>query len=232
MWLMSRFTLHLVWFRLNILENKDINIPGNEMLNINLTIGSSNVQIIFESWTVTTESQRRKSDSLQLLVLLAPLQSISLVLLRLEIMVRPVRSVQYHQLPLTRFIRNRKVVWSLDFDFLSWFDFVKICWVISIGGAVSSWPVMAQTNLVVKVLLCLLVPAYQALQQAQTAGSTSSFSFLRYWLVLSSLFLSELFLDQLNLSPMFFLLKLAFMLWFVAPVEYNGSHLLHEQVGW
>ena len=107
------------------------------------------------------------------------------------------------------------------------------------AGAVSSrgeptlvsQPVMAQTNLLIKVLLCLLVPAYQALQQAQTAGSTSSFSFLRYWLVLSSLFLSELFLDQLNLSPMFFLLKLAFMLWFVAPVEYNGSHLLHEQVG-
>ena len=96
---MSRFTLHLVWFRLNILENKDINIPGNEMLNMNLTIGSSNVQIIFESWPVTTESQRRKSDSLQLLVLLAPLQSICLVLLRLEIMVSP---VQYHQSPLTR----------------------------------------------------------------------------------------------------------------------------------
>ena len=89
---------------------------------------------------------------------------------------------------------------------------------------------MAQTNLIVKVLFCLLVPAYQALQQAQTAGSTSSLSLLRYWLVLSSLFLSELFLDQLNLSPTFFLLKLAFMLWFVAPLEYNGSQLLHEQV--
>ena len=93
---------------------------------------------------------------------------------------------------------------------------------------------MAQTNLVVKVLLCLLVPAYQALQQAQTGGpssSSSSLSLLRYWLLLSSLFLSELFLDQLNLSPTFFLLKLAFMLWFVAPLEYNGSQLLHEQVG-
>merc|ERR1719219_152517 len=89
---------------------------------------------------------------------------------------------------------------------------------------------MAQTNLLIKVLLCLLVPAYQALQQAQTAGSSSSLSLLRYWLVLSSLFLSELFLDQLNLSPTFFLLKLAVMLWFVAPVEYNGSHLLHEKI--
>ena len=97
----------------------------------------------------------------------------------------------------------------------------------------SSWPVMAQTNLVVKVLLCLLVLAYQALQQAQTGGpsSSSSLSLLRYWLLLSSLFLSELFLDQLNLSPTFFLLKLAVMLWFVAPLEYNGSALLHEKVG-
>ena len=88
---------------------------------------------------------------------------------------------------------------------------------------------MAQTNLLLKVLFCLLVPAYQALQQSGSTSS-SSLSLLRYWLVLSSLFLSELFLDQLNLSPTFFLLKLAFMLWFVAPLEYNGGHLLHEKV--
>ena len=91
---------------------------------------------------------------------------------------------------------------------------------------------MGQTNLIIKVLLCLLVPAFQALQQAQAGGSTTSgLSLLRYWLVLSLLFLSELCLDQLNLSPTFFLLKLAVMLWFVAPVEYNGSQLLHEKVG-
>ena len=78
-----------------------------------------------------------------------------------------------------------------------------------------------------KVLLCLVVLAYQALQQAP---GNSSFSLVRYWTFLTLIFLSELFLDQLNLSPSFTLVKLAIMLWFVAPVDYNGSHFLYEKV--
>ena len=54
----------------------------------------------------------------------------------------------------------------------------------------------------------------------------------RYWLVLTMVFLTELFLDQLNLSPSFTLLKLAFMFWCVAPMEYNGSHVIYEKVEW
>ena len=52
----------------------------------------------------------------------------------------------------------------------------------------------------------------------------------RYWLVLSLVFLSELFLDQLNLSPSVTLLKLAFMFWCVAPMQYNGSHVIYDKV--
>ena len=52
----------------------------------------------------------------------------------------------------------------------------------------------------------------------------------RYWLGLSLVFLSELFLDQLNLSPSLTLLKLAFMFWCVAPWQYNGSHLIYDKV--
>ena len=89
---------------------------------------------------------------------------------------------------------------------------------------------MAQTNLLLKVLLCLLVPAYQALQQAQGTNTHNPISLLRYWLILTAIFLSELALDQLNLSPCFTLVKLAIMLWFVAPVDYNGSHFLYEKV--
>ena len=52
----------------------------------------------------------------------------------------------------------------------------------------------------------------------------------RYWLVLTFVFLTELFMDQLNLSPSFTLLKLVIMFWFVAPIENNGSHILYEKV--
>ena len=59
---------------------------------------------------------------------------------------------------------------------------------------------------------------------------THNVSIPRYWLVLTMVFLSELFLDQLNLSPTFTLIKLAFMFWCVAPMEYNGSHVIYEKV--
>ena len=83
-----------------------------------------------------------------------------------------------------------------------------------------------------QVLMCLILPAYQALQHSSTLGpgSSSSGALLRYWLVLTMVFLSELFLDQLNLSPSFTLIKLAFMFWCVAPMEYNGSHVIYEKV--
>ena len=104
--------------------------------------------------------------------------------------------------------------------------------------------------MVAQVLLCLIVPAYQALQLSSTMGPgsdssgallrcphltsphnvTHNVSIPRYWLVLTMVFLSELFLDQLNLSPTFTLIKLAFMFWCVAPMEYNGSHVIYEKV--
>ena len=78
---------------------------------------------------------------------------------------------------------------------------------------------MAQTNLILKILLCLLVPAYHTMQA--NIGSNNGLSALRYWLALSFVFLTELFMDQLNLSPGFTIIKLGFMFWCVAPLDYN-----------
>jgi len=91
---------------------------------------------------------------------------------------------------------------------------------------------MAQTNLMIKILLCLILPAYHTLQHSNMAGggSNNTLAIFRYWLVLSLVFLSELFLDQLNLSPGFTILKLAFMFWCVAPIEYNGSHVIYDKI--
>ena len=87
---------------------------------------------------------------------------------------------------------------------------------------------MAQTNLLLKILLCLVVPAYHTM--TANIGSNNSLATLRYWLVLSCIFLSELFLDQLNLSPGITLVKIAFMFWCVAPMQYNGSNFIYEKV--
>ena len=79
---------------------------------------------------------------------------------------------------------------------------------------------MAETNLMLKILLCLIVPAYHT--ATANIGSNNGRSALRYWLGLSAIFFSELFMDQLNLSPGFTIIKIGFMFWCVAPVEYKS----------
>eukprot|EP00092_Neocalanus_flemingeri_P012726 GFUD01013713.1.p1 GENE.GFUD01013713.1~~GFUD01013713.1.p1 ORF type:complete len:163 (+),score=29.46 GFUD01013713.1:62-550(+) len=87
---------------------------------------------------------------------------------------------------------------------------------------------MAQTNLILKILLCLIVPAFHTMQA--NIGTNNGLSALRYWLLLSSIFLTELLMDQLNLSPGFTIIKLGFMFWCVAPIENNGSHFILEKI--
>ena len=87
---------------------------------------------------------------------------------------------------------------------------------------------MAQTNLFLKILICLIVPAYHTM--TANIGNSNSLSAFRYWLVLSFVFLSELFMDQLNLSPGVTIIKIAFMFWCVAPIQYNGSSFIYDKV--
>ena len=53
---------------------------------------------------------------------------------------------------------------------------------------------------------------------------------IRYWCVLSLIFLAEMFLDQITLSPGCSLIKLAFLIWCVLPVDSNGTSIIFEQV--
>jgi len=87
---------------------------------------------------------------------------------------------------------------------------------------------MGQTNLVAKFILCLIVPAYHTIQAE--LGPNNGMSTLRYWLVLSLIFLTELFLDQVSLSPGFSVLKLLFLVWCVLPIDNNGAMLIYENV--
>merc|ERR1711915_460563 len=86
---------------------------------------------------------------------------------------------------------------------------------------------MTQSSLVVKFLLCLIIPAYQILHGVKLDNGQNIF---RYWLVLSSIFLMEFFLDQVTLSPAISFLKFLFLLWCFAPVDNNGTYVIYEKV--
>ena len=87
---------------------------------------------------------------------------------------------------------------------------------------------MPQSNLIVRVLLCLIVPAYHTMQA--NIKPENSLAALRYWVMLSVIFLTELLMDQVDLSPGFTVIKLIFLFWCVAPVENNGSYYIFEKV--
>ena len=87
---------------------------------------------------------------------------------------------------------------------------------------------MMPKNLLIKLLLCLLVPAYHTMQA--NIGSNNGLKTLRYWAMLSLIFSTELLLDQMELSPGFTIIKLGFLFWCVAPIENNGCYYILEKV--
>ena len=60
----------------------------------------------------------------------------------------------------------------------------------------------------------------------------NSLTTLRYWLVLSLMFLSEMLLEQITLSPTCSVFKLVFLIWCVLPIQSNGTSIIFEQVNW
>ena len=87
---------------------------------------------------------------------------------------------------------------------------------------------MPHNNLFVKLLLCLIVPAYHTMQA--NLKSDNGLAALRYWVMLSVVFLTELLLDQVDLSPGLTLIKLGFLFWCMAPFEKNGTYFIFEKV--
>ena len=88
---------------------------------------------------------------------------------------------------------------------------------------------MASRLIVGKILLCFLLPAILSLNISATGGPEESLPWLRYWVVLGIALLLEFLLEKLE-GVVFTVVKLVFMLWCLAPVEYNGSDVVFQYV--
>lgn len=80
-----------------------------------------------------------------------------------------------------------------------------------------------------KILLCFLLPAILSLNISATGGPEESLPWLRYWVVLGIALLLEFLLEKLE-GVVFTIVKLVFVLWCLAPVEYNGSDVVFQYV--
>ena len=84
------------------------------------------------------------------------------------------------------------------------------------------------TNLVVKVLTCLIVPLYHTMQA--NIQPELSYSPLRYWVMMSGIFFTELVLDMLKISSTFTIIQLLLIFWCVAPIDGVAGLYTFDQV--
>ncbi|XP_048584115.1 receptor expression-enhancing protein 5 isoform X2 [Nematostella vectensis] len=74
-------------------------------------------------------------------------------------------------------------------------------------------------------------PAYQSVKAVESVQKDDDTQWLIYWVVFASFNIVEFFSDiLLSWFPLYFLTKLIFLGWCMAPVSWNGSDTLYQKV--
>ena len=98
-------------------------------------------------------------------------------------------------------------------------------------------PNMDLYTLIPRTLVGVAYPAFASLKAVLSDSPESSVAWLRYWVVLGVVSVVELLLDPL-INPLTFsfptylVLKCLFLVWCMAPVEWNGSDIIFNQVSY
>ena len=90
-------------------------------------------------------------------------------------------------------------------------------------------------TLIPRTLVGVAYPAFASLKAVLSDSPESSVAWLRYWVVLGVFSVVELLLDPLinplvYSFPTYLVLKCLFLVWCMAPVEWNGSDIIFNQV--
>lgn len=74
-------------------------------------------------------------------------------------------------------------------------------------------------------------PAYQSVKAVESESKEDDTQWLIYWVVFGVFNIVEFFSDiLLSWFPLYFLVKLIFLAWCMAPVSWNGSNTLYHKV--
>merc|ERR1712042_236127 len=90
-------------------------------------------------------------------------------------------------------------------------------------------------TLIPRTLVGVAYPAFASLKAVLSDSPESSVAWLRYWVVLGVFSVVELLLDPLvnpltYSFPAYLVLKCLFLVWCMAPVTWNGSDIIFNQV--
>ena len=83
-----------------------------------------------------------------------------------------------------------------------------------------------------RILLCFVLPAIFTLNMTAKESAEECLPWLRYWVVLSIALIADLLLLRWNSmdGAHFTVAKLVFVIWCLAPVEWNGSYVIFQYV--
>merc|ERR1712062_509494 len=86
-------------------------------------------------------------------------------------------------------------------------------------------------TLIPRTIIGVTYPAFASLKAVLSDSPESCGAWLRYWVVLGVFSLVELLVNPLAFSfPAYLILKCAFLAWCMAPVEWNGSDVIFNNI--
>ena len=125
-------------------------------------------------------------------------------------------------------------VFFFIFIYLSYLEIIY-SWLHNIRKPVLLTPNMDLYTLIPRTLVGVAYPAFASLKTVLSDAPESSVAWLRYWVVLGVFSVVELLLDPLinpltYSFPTYLVLKCLFLVWCMAPVQWNGSDIIFNQV--
>ena len=80
-------------------------------------------------------------------------------------------------------------------------------------------------------LMAFCYPAIKSIKSLESGDPETTKKWLTYWIVYGTFSVAEVFVDiLLSWFPMYFLVKMIFLIWCMSPTEYNGSIVVYRSV--
>ena len=78
-------------------------------------------------------------------------------------------------------------------------------------------------------IVAFTYPAIQSIKSLESQNAEGAHKWLTYWIVYGCFSVSEFFVDFfLSWFPMYFIGKMAFLVWCMAPIDFNGSDVIYR----
>ncbi|EDV26498.1 Receptor expression-enhancing protein 6 [Trichoplax sp. H2] len=107
----------------------------------------------------------------------------------------------------------------------------KIYQVGGLGGFLAFYMAVGYGAQILCNVLGFAYPAVASIKAIESEGSRDDRQWLTYWVVYAVFNILEYFSDLLlSWFPFYFLMKLLFLCWCMAPVSWNGSHIIYFKI--